>query len=150
MPLEANLGRSRTFVTDYLPFMRTIAPSGKLLNRGTTCWCCVPDSFIRCCCLVSADVDSAMNNLYSYVRSNENKEVKAESENAARLEEQARILQMDDIVEDDDSSLEDTTITFADVSHDESAPKRTKLSQRAKKAPREVSLSPQEIIIIDD
>lgn len=91
-----------------------------------------------------------MNNLYSYVRSNENKEVKAESENAARLEEQARILQMDDIVEDDDSSLEDTTITFADVSHDESAPKRTKLSQRAKKAPREVSLSPQEIIIIDD
>ena len=100
--------------------------------------------------LVSADVDSAMNNLYSYVRPNEKKEVKDESENAARLEEQAKILEMDDIVEDDDSSLEDATITFADVSQDESATKRKKRSHPAKKAPREVSLSPQEIVIIDD
>lgn len=30
MPLDTNLGGSQTFVADRLPFMRTIAPGGKL------------------------------------------------------------------------------------------------------------------------
>jgi hypothetical protein len=30
MPLDANLGKCRTFVTDRLPFMRSIVPGGKL------------------------------------------------------------------------------------------------------------------------
>lgn len=30
LPLDANLGRARTFVTDHLPFMRTIVPYGKM------------------------------------------------------------------------------------------------------------------------
>jgi hypothetical protein len=71
----------------------------------------------------------------------------AQSENVARLEEQSRILEMDDIVEDD-SSLED--VSYVAMPQNESATKRMKLSAPARKAPREVSLSPQEIIIIDE
>lgn len=88
-----------------------------------------------------------MNNLYSHVRSNENKETKIESENVMRLEEQAKILEMDDI-EEDDSSLED--VSFVAMSESERAGKRMKPSPPTRKAPREVSLSPQEIVIIDD
>jgi hypothetical protein len=90
-----------------------------------------------------------MNNLYSHVRSSENKEAKVKSENALRLEEQAKILEMDDIVEDDDDD-DDSSLDagFADemAENDERHAKRMKPSSPARKDPRKVSLSP---IIID-
>lgn len=89
-----------------------------------------------------------MNNLYSYVRSNENRESKAESEDAIRAEEQAKILEMDDIVEDDSSVEEISSVVLS--SQSESAAKRMKTERPTERAPREVSLSPQEIIILDD
>lgn len=103
----------------------------------------------RCWLLCRADVDYAMNNLYSCVRSNERKEVKVESENTIRMEEQAKILELDDIVEDDDSSMEDVNFE-EDTSHIKRDAKRMKATSSGRKDPRKVSLSPQEVITIDD
>jgi cell cycle checkpoint protein len=121
MPLDSNLGGSSTFVADRLPFMRTIIPG---------------------------EVNSAMNSLFSHVRSNENRESNVESENALRIKEQAKILEMDDIVEDDSSSEDESFVQLS--SRNESAAKRLKMEPPKRKAPREVSLSPQEVILIDE
>jgi hypothetical protein len=89
-----------------------------------------------------------MNSLFSHVRSNENRESNVESENALRIKEQAKILEMDDIVEDDSSSEDESFVQLS--SQNERAAKRLKMEAPKRKAPREVSLSPQEVILIDE
>lgn len=89
-----------------------------------------------------------MNSLYSHVRSNENRETQVESENALRIKEQTKILEMDDIVEDDSSSEDESFVELS--SQNESVAKRLKMEPPKRKAPREVSLSPQEVILIDE
>eukprot|EP00978_Attheya_sp_CCMP212_P001448 scaffold3023_cov50-Attheya_sp.AAC.4 len=77
------LSSSGSFVTDQLPYLRTIAPH---------------------------DVNHALDNLYSFVQpkdkrkpdSMESSSLMAAEELRRRQEEQAEILKMDDIVEDDD------------------------------------------------
>lgn len=94
---------------------------------------------------VATDVDYALKNLYSVVRSNEDRET--QSEHATSLKEQESILELDDIV-DDDSSVEvvparpavsfETTL----LSQGGDGAKRTK--------PARVSVSPREIVPIDE
>lgn len=101
-------------------------------------------------------MDYALKNLYSYVRSNDVKKTFEEAEHTARLEEQAKILEMDDIVEDD-SSVEGSTAHSLSL-----VPGRpcivinsSSLTQNDDKAilkkpkPARVSVSPQEVVIID-
>lgn len=91
-----------------------------------------------------SDVNYAMDNLYSSARSNEKKQEKMEADKALLLEEQKRILEMDDIVEDDDdSSMGEASFT------EERDAKRQKPSSLGKQDPRKVSLSPQEVVVLD-
>ena len=98
-------------------------------------------------------MDYSLNNLYSYVRSNEDRETAAQSEQVARLEEQEKILALDDIV-DDDSSLEDAParpsiimVSHPQVEHGFQEPKPESFTAKVNRA---LSASPPEIITIDE
>jgi hypothetical protein len=118
-----------------------------------------------------ADVDYALKNLYSVVRSNEDRKTPAQSEHAARLKEQESILEFDDIVDDDSSvevvpvwpvvSFETTLLAQGGDGARRTVPARpavsietTQLWQGGDGArpakPARVSVSPPEIIRIDE
>lgn len=105
----------------------------------------------------STDVDYALKNLFSYVRSNDVKKTFEDAEHATRLEDQAKILEMDDIV-DDDSSLEESVAHLSSVAPGcpcgvmNSSPltQNDDKSIIKKPKPARVSVSPREVVIIDD
>lgn len=96
---------------------------------------------------VATDVDYALKNLYSVVRSNEDRETSAQSNQCASIREQESVLEFDDVV-DDDSSVEVVparpTVSFETtlLSQSGDGAKRTK--------PARISVSPRDIILIDE
>ena len=97
---------------------------------------------------VATEVDYALKNLYSVVQSNEDRETSAQSELCASLKEQESILEFDDIVEDD-SSVEVVparpTVSFETMTLLSQSGDGTKGTK-----PARVSVSPREIILIDE
>ena len=102
----------------------------------------------KSCMFVATDVDYALKNIYSVVRSNEDRETPAESELCANLREQESTLELDVIV-DDDSSVEVVparpTVSFETMTLLSQSGDGTKGTK-----PARVSVSPREIILIDE
>jgi len=117
LSLDTNIGGSRTFITDHLPLMKIILPN---------------------------EINSALGTLYSFVIPNQSGRLSTtEDLDSKIMVEQAEILAEDDIVDDDDDSIDQ--VRFSTVA----AIKITQSESDDGKETRAVAI-PHDIIVIDD
>jgi cell cycle checkpoint protein len=143
LSLDANIGGSRTFITDHLPLMKIILPNGRYTTyRVVEGLSSVTLTYLQF--VVVSEINSALGTLYSFVIPNQSGRLSTtEDFDSKIMVEQAEILAEDDIVDDDDDSIDQ--VRFSTVA----AIKITQSESDDGKETRAVAI-PHDIIVIDD
>lgn len=143
LSLSNAVGQASSFVTDTLPHLRTISP------QGTFVLTCVYVLQSTLGSKLATDVNPHVDSLYSMIGQPALAKNHIRNETEQMLEDQAAVLEMDDIVEYDSDASDNQKNLSIDQSKDEMNSIDLKLSN-SKSGPASISPSEPEIIVIDD